>query len=61
MRLSHLVYALTLIAYAVLQLGTDLYSMKLIWVGIIVATIIWIIEGLVGGMKMPEFRRRPNA
>jgi xanthine/uracil permease len=61
MRLSHLVFALTLIAYAALKLGAEFYNMKLIWIGIIVGTIIWIIEGLVSGVKVPEFRRKPNA
>lgn len=61
MRVSHLIFALTLIAYAVLQLGTDLYSMDLIWVGIIIGTIVWIVEGIVGGLRPISFRRNSNA
>lgn len=50
MRVSHLLYALTLIAYAALQLGASFYDMRLVWWGLIVATIVWIIEGLVTGV-----------
>lgn len=53
MRLSHLLYALTLILYAALQLGPKFYDMRLIWWDIIIATVVWILEGLSMSVTVP--------
>lgn len=46
MRISHLLAALTVIAYAALQLGEQVYTMRLVWYGVIVTAIVWILEEL---------------
>lgn len=61
MRLSHLLYALTLIAYSALQLGPKFYDIRLIWWGIIIATVVWILEGLSMKVTIPAIRRRQQA
>lgn len=49
MRISHLLAALTVIAYAALQLGEKVYTMRLIWWGVLITAVVWILEQLLTG------------
>lgn len=60
MRLSHLLAALTGIIYAAIHLGID-WSMSVVWWGIIVTLVVYILEGLAVGVPAVDFRRLRHA
>ncbi len=60
MRLSHLIYALTLIVYSALHVGLS-WSMDVVWWMLIVATVIWILEGLALGVPAVTFPSRKQS
>jgi hypothetical protein len=56
MRLSYLIYALTLIVWSAMHLGLD-WPMSVVWIMLIVATVIYILEGLALGVPAVNLRR----
>jgi hypothetical protein len=60
MRLSYLLAALTGIVYAAIQLGLN-WSMNVVWWGVIVSLVVYILEGLAVGVPAVDFRRRRHA
>ncbi len=57
MSLSKLVFALTLIVYGAINLGLDA-SMDIVWWGVVVGGVLWIIEGIgVWAWTVPTRRR----
>lgn len=58
MKLSYLIYALTLIVYAAEHVGLA-WSINVVWWMLIVATVVWIIESLVDGAPVvPHIAKR---
>mgnify|MGYP003552592545 FL=1 len=60
MRLSYLLAALTGIIYAALHVGLN-WSMNVVWWGVIVSLVVYILEGLAVGVPAVDFRRRRHA
>lgn len=58
MRLSHLVFALTLITYSAMHVGLN-WSMDVVWYMLIVGAVLWILEGLIG-LKTVSLAGRRN-
>lgn len=56
MKLSHLLFALVLIAYGAAQLGSG-FPIRIVWWGLIIASLVWILEGLLGGITVPRISR----
>lgn len=57
MLLSRLIFALTLIVYGAIQLGADAVSIKLVWWGLVVGGVLWIVESLFWQYSVPRVKR----
>lgn len=55
MRLSYLIYALTLIVWSAMHVGLSL-PMDVVWWMLIAATVVYILEGLAVGVPSISIR-----
>lgn len=58
MKISHLIFAVTLIGLCLWNLHVK-FPFDLLWLGVLIGTAVWILEGLLG---LPTLRlTRPRA